>query len=380
MKIRKLAQIALLSSAASMAIATPSYAGFSSAAVVAAVNKVRDMLKVGDERIQETLQMGFGQNTANSQSQIAADSKMKDLEANIDRLRKVEDQKIAAIQRSANTHMECVIRTRTKLMNPMVESDRILSRATLDGLAEMAAWKVGHSVGESGEPVQTVSVEEKSTKLLQQISTQSHPTLRGAPHTAALSISSGDLGKDEDPALLEARISSCEAFASVVDGHTRNNTSDFAPNKSADSSSLQVAAYADTARGSLAQAYLYKICEQANPNSGPPADLAGHLTDSAQKSPALLSLTENGISWKDAREIMAKEWYLNKDLEKEMVGGTTQGLTIIARQMATLTYQMNDLYNLIEENGKLGAGQLAAVNELAALQMEANRLLENQSN
>ena len=292
----------VLSTALSLTATSPAHAlfggGFSSAAIVAAVNKVKDSVLGGFNTLNLTNIMGFGQMTQNSQTEIAAEARMREAEQKLDLMRRIDEQKILARDRSANSRMDCIIETRSRYVPAPPTPD------TKEALAKFAAIKLGMAVEGSGEPKKAETKEEKATQLANAVE-RKIPTLVNI-------LTERHLIKDDDSTGgvgISDYLESCHMVAQLSDGTPRENIDSAESSKEADSGTKKVEIFSDFVRGSLAQKVILDYCAQNNfkdyKSKNP--ELHGTLLARAEELSNLQHIPGE-VNAFEAREIKAKEW------------------------------------------------------------------------
>ncbi|MBO9428419.1 hypothetical protein [Sulfitobacter sp. R18_1] len=374
-KITKISSMLVLSTALSLTATSPAHAlfggGFSSAAIVAAVNKVKDSVLGGFNTLNMTNIMGFGQMTQNSQTEIAAEARMREAEQSLDRMRRIDEQKIRARDRSANTRMDCVIETRSRYIQGDVQNDTIISAETKDAMKQMAAIKLGMQLDASGAPKRADNPEEKATHTvvnLEGLISQSGPDALLASETVMLD--SPSINDDNRQAYREA----CAAFAQVSDGSVRDNLEWAGQSENADSSTTKLGIFSDQMRGSLAQKTFLDACIRNDPkvfrDSSP--DLHGKYLARANEIDQFNGLADGGISLNEARRIRGFEWIMKPE-ELDNLGSDAAYLKQLILLTGSQNVQNNELQETLDKTNMLLSGVLMSVNEQAVL---TRKLLE----
>lgn len=375
-KTTKLTSILALSTALTFTAVGPSHAlfgsGFSSAGIIAAVNKVRDGLLGGFNTLNLTNTMGFGQMTQNSQAEIAAEARMREAEQSLDLMRRIDEQKIKARDQSANTRMDCVIETRSRYIQGEVQSDTILSQSTKDALQKFAAIKMGMNVGASGTPKVTETPEEKAATIV--ASVDAMMTNPAGPGNGALLASQSIL---MDPSSVtdanrELVNEACNAFAQISDGSVRDNIAWLSSSKEADSATKKIGLYADQMRSSLAQTILLNACIRNDPQAFRESAPELHNLYMARTNDvaALSGLGDGGVSLNEARKIRGWEWSLTKEEMDNLPGGEVGYLKALLSATGSANVQNYELQETLEKTNLLLSGVLLSVNEQASLMRE----------
>jgi hypothetical protein len=379
-KASKITSIIALSTALSFTAATPSYAlfggGFSSAGIIAAVNKVKDSVLGGFNTLNLTNIMGFGQMTQNSQSEIAAEARMREAEQSLDLMRRVEEQKIKARDLSANTRMECVIITRSQYMQGDVQADTVVSASVEKSLAQMAALDLGIAIGDSGTPIKSDNIAEKSHQIVTNFegmfNDPNGPAIEDAVLAGKNVLRDAASVDDTNRETYEA---ACKSYAQISNGSARESLAWADAANEADSAEAKLGIYSDKMRSSLGQAMIMQACAKNDPKVFKDAspDLHAHYLKIAQENTSFAGLVSGGISINEARKIRGHEWLLTAEEANEE--GEAQVLRKLLMATGAQNFQNYELQETLDHTNNILSQVLLSVNEQVVL---TRKLLEKE--
>lgn len=346
-------------------------------------NEVRD---VGDS-LTEELRRGLGTVVGNIRESLQGEARMKQLEDERSRQRAIETEKMAALKEVdpiISNQDSCEIVTRWYKTGTLKNRpDLILSEGTLASLEQMAALSMGGPIGDSGEPVKTVSLQDKKQREVLYQAAQycdgpqaaagicqapAPEELQGANYVAAKSI----LKSNQYSTPEEAQ--SCTDFVLNMSPETEDDLARIGPAVNPNGYDKIGDRFSYEARRSLAATLAQGYCEARmltsvtdDPTLQSSIDLARKTAGFSQESYKNAN-GEEAMSQRMRLQFEARRWE-TRHAEDGLTEGDRQAN--IAKNLGFMTTQLDYIQTALEQNTLLLANQNSMTGEMLQLQKNA---------
>lgn len=355
-----------------------------------AVDDVAEEVKNVGDNLTDELRKGLGTVVGNLRESLQGEARMKQLEDERARQREIEKEKFEAVKSVepvVSGGEACEVITRWHKTGGLSNRpDLVFSEGTLASLEQMASLSMGAPIGDSGTPVETVSLaDKKQREVIDMASRSCDPAmveaglcsapvpveLQGASYLAPKSIlKSNQFDTPEE-------VQACSDFVKNMSAETGDDLNRVGPAANPNGYDKALDRFSYQARGSLAQSLAESYCAARTKvtASGPNAD--GSLVEAldavklgAAGYDAAKFVDENGedaISPAMARQIKAQRWEVKPN---ETVDEKKRAMHLI-RNVGYISRQLNDILSTLELNGLLLSNQNSMTAEMLQLQKNA---------
>jgi hypothetical protein len=320
----------------------------------AAAQLSHDTAKWIDEKLM--WQQELAANRGNVQEQLAGEARMKKAEDERARQREIEREKFQAMKEVASTRAECEIRTRIKSAYIYNRPDKVASESLLTTLEEMAAWRMGSAVGDSGEPVEAASHSHRIAMELDHLESM-------GPRQAVAKTIYGPVQFNTD-----AELAACKAQVRLLSATTAEDIDESSPEKDPNSELNRMAKLEYGIRGALTDAALAQACIDRTPIDPGNDSALQAIIAAAEEMPEYNDIDfSRGISPAAARQISAQRWQVLASAPND--DGTpktdSQKLQVMTMNIAEQSTQFAEILKILKDQHQMLSSNTSSNIEIA---------------